>query len=116
MSQPRSHVATGQAWSGGYGDAMAAKRTGAPRNRPAWTGGQRQLYLDGYMTGLAYLLGVLHGEDGRAPMTWPQVKADALWIGDQLGFDVSPGGTRYHSAYRQGHTAGTQARDREEGR
>jgi hypothetical protein len=115
MTQEDQQV-TSQAWSDGYADAMAGKRIDVPRNRPAWTGAQRQLYLDGYMTGLAYFLGILHGEEGREPMTWPQVKADALWIGRQFRFDVEPGGTRYQSAYLQGRTAGSQARERKAGR
>jgi hypothetical protein len=102
------------AWQGGYADAMAAKRIDVPRNRPAWTGRQRQLYLDGYMTGLAYLLGILHGREGHVPMTWPQVKADALWIGRLFGFEVEPGGPRYQSAYKQGFAAGTPTKDGKE--
>jgi hypothetical protein len=98
-----------QAWLDGHADAMAARRIDAPGRRPAWTGSQRLLYLDGYMTGLAWLLGILHAETGREPMTWPQVKADALWIGRNLQFDVEPGRDRYFGAYQQGRAASAQA-------
>jgi hypothetical protein len=107
-----SPQASSQAWLDGNVDAMAARRIDAPGRRPAWTGGQRLLYLDGYATGLAYLLGSLHAGTGRKPMTWPEMKADVLWIGRVLRFDVEPGRGRYLDAYQRGRAVSAQAEHR----